>query len=77
MKPTKYKPGDKVVALHTSGPNGFIAGQVYTVKSHRDSTVLVEVDSQGSTGNGWHQDFFAPYVSPDDAFAEFLRTLNK
>lgn len=53
----KFKIGDRVRALRSCGAGGFVAGGVYIVKHayfqgahHR---ISVEVDSVGSTTNGW------------------------
>lgn len=53
----KFKIGDRVRALRSCGAGGFVAGGVYIVKrayfegAHHH--ISVEVDSVGSTTNGW------------------------
>lgn len=55
----KFKPGDRVRALKTSGCKGFNKGNIYTVKKYSEyGTLMLEKDDNGSITNGWFPEAF-------------------
>lgn len=76
-----FKKGDLVRALSTSAGGGYIKGRTYRVKydcfnANEHTSVSTEVDSNGSTTNGWANKFFE-LVKEDDEIETLIEAVNK
>lgn len=71
----KYRKGMTVRCLKNYA-NQFTAGKLYQVRGDGEDRVLVAVDDQGSTLNGWGGHHFEIVMNPDDEFEAMRKCTN-
>ena len=76
-----FKKGDLIRALETSANESYIKGRTYKVKKdcigeNEYTDIETEVDSNGSTTNGWNNEFFE-LVSKEDDIDQLIEEANK
>jgi len=77
-----FKKGDLVRFIRNKGgeikgtPGAWIYGEIYTVKSTNGDWVYVEKDSNGSTSNGFHAEYFDPVVTIPNAVIDAGNMIN-